>query len=115
MKITQLRHFVAVAEDLHFPIAAERLGISRQKLNSSVESVEAEFGAPLINRSTPTTTLTAAGKNFLIEARELIAEDETRNPPQPKKAGGKAKASKGVGRAPAVKGQPMPGRRRQGR
>ena len=38
----------------------------------------------------------------------------TANPPPPK-AGGKAKASKGKGRAPAVKGQPRPGKRRQSR
>lgn len=114
MKIIQLRRFVAVAEELHFPRAAARLGIPLAALYSSIEKLEAEVGHPLVIRG-GTTGLTAAGLLLLPEARERIAAAP---PPRPKPdapSGGKAKASKGKGRAPVVKGQPKPYKKRQGR
>ncbi|TFB54524.1 LysR family transcriptional regulator [Cryobacterium sp. TMT2-17-1] len=114
MDITLLRHFIAVAEELHFPRAAMNLNISTPKLRSSIAKLEANIGVVLIDRTTETTRLTAAGNLFLTDARtELAASDESWKPPLP--AGGKAKAAKGKGRAPEVKGQPRPGKRRQGR
>ncbi|MCM6763009.1 LysR family transcriptional regulator [Rathayibacter sp. ZW T2_19] len=114
MKISQLRHFVAVAEELHFVRAAEKLGISRQKLDSSVAAVELELGRPLFEPGAARTVLTAAGRQRLAQAREELAAlgDE---PGISAPAGGKAKASKGTGRAPVVKGQPKPYKRRQSR
>ncbi|MBF4462108.1 MULTISPECIES: LysR family transcriptional regulator [unclassified Rathayibacter] len=114
MKISQLRHFVAVAEELHFVRAAEKLGISRRKLDSSVEAVEFDLGRPLFEPGASTTTLTAAGRQRLAQARAELAAlgDEPEAAPS---AGGKAKASKGTGRAPIVKGQPKPYKRRQSR
>ncbi|PPH10713.1 LysR family transcriptional regulator [Rathayibacter sp. AY1C1] len=114
MKISQLRHFVAVAEELHFVRAAERLGISRRKLDSSVAAVELDLGKPLFESGAAATTLTAAGRQRLASAREELAAlgDEPEAAP---KSGGKAKASKGTGRAPIVKGQPKPYKRRQSR
>lgn len=114
MKIGQLRHFVAVAEELHFVRAAERLGISRQKLDSSVAAVELDLGKPLFEPGAVATTLTAAGRQRLASAREELAAlgDEPEAAPT---SGGKAKASKGTGRAPVVKGQPKPYKRRQSR
>ncbi|NQX10183.1 LysR family transcriptional regulator [Microbacteriaceae bacterium VKM Ac-2855] len=113
MKISQLRHFVAVAEELHFVRAADALGISRRKLDSSVEAIEAELGAPLFERDAATTTLTRAGRDFLPVARAEIAAAPA---PEvtPGNGGGKAKANKGIGRTPHVKGAPKP-RRRQSR
>ena len=114
MKITQLRRFVAVAEELHFPRAADRLGIPLAALYSSIEKLEEEVGHPLVTRGS-STSLTSAGVLLLPEARDRIAAA----PPPPQKSdapsGGKAKASKGKGRAPAVKGQPKPYKKRQGR
>ncbi|MFB7844795.1 LysR family transcriptional regulator [Microbacterium sp. NPDC056052] len=114
MKITQLRRFVAVAEELHFPRAADRLGIPLAALYSSIEKLEEEVGHPLVTRGS-STSLTSAGLLLLPEARDRIAA----LPPPPRKSdapsGGKAKASKGKGRAPAVKGQPKPYKKRQGR
>ncbi|MFF2277301.1 LysR family transcriptional regulator [Agromyces sp. NPDC058126] len=114
MKIADLRRFIAVAEELHFPRAAEQLGIPLASLYTSIEKLEAEIGQPLFTRQAP-TQLTPVGKAFLPEAEERIAAAP---PPAEKpqaKAGGKAKASKGKGRAPIVKGQPKPYKKRQGR
>jgi hypothetical protein len=115
VKITQLVRFVAVAEELHFPRAAEALHIPLASLYSSIEKLEAEVGHPLFAREHGRTRLTTAGSLFLIEAKERLAAapPPARNPVAP--AGGKAKASKGKGRAPAVKGQPKPFKKRQGR
>lgn len=115
MKISLLRRFVAVAEHLHFPRAAESLGIPLASLYTSIEKLEAEVGHPLFSRDDGPTRLTKAGVLLLPEARAQIAQapPPSKNPPAP--AGGKAKASKGKGRTPAVKGQPKPYKKRQGR
>jgi DNA-binding transcriptional LysR family regulator len=115
MKIALLRRFVVVAEELHFPRAAEALGIPLASLYTSIDKLEAEVGHPLFRREGD-TRLTKAGELLLIEAKERIAAapaQAERKPVAP--AGGKAKASKGKGRAPVVKGQPKPYKKRQGR
>jgi hypothetical protein len=114
VNITLLRRFVAVAEELHFPRAAETLDIPLASLYSSIEKLEIEVGQPLFTRHGE-TRLTKAGTLFLDEARKEIAAAP---PPAEKpvaKEGGKAKASKGKGRAPIVKGKPKPYKKRQGR
>ena len=115
MKISHLRHFVAAAEELHFVRAAERLGISRQKLDSSIAAVEAEYGKSLFDRTATPTRLTKAGEAALADAHVELAKPSTPAAPPPRPAGGKAKASKGRGRAPVVKGEPKPFKKRQGR
>lgn len=114
MNTTQLLRFVAVAEELHFPRAAQSLRIPLASLYSSIEKLETEVGHPLFTMEHGRTRLTHAGVLLLAEAREQLAAA-----PPPEKpvvpAGGKAKASKGKGRAPAVKGQPKPFKKRQGR
>ena len=114
MNITQLRRFVAVAEELHFPRAAGRLGISLTALYSSIDKLEEEVGHPLVTRGGD-TRLTKAGILLLAEAREQIAAAPPAPPKSTSPSGGKAKASKGKGRAPVVKGQPKPYKKRQGR
>ncbi|QLD10761.1 LysR family transcriptional regulator [Microbacterium oleivorans] len=114
MKIRDLAHFVAAAEALHFPRAAEKLGISLPVLYSSIERLEDEVGHPLFVKDGARPRLTPAGALLLDDAREAVAAA----PPAPKQkstGGGKAKASKGSGRAPIVKGQPKPYKKRQGR
>ena len=115
MKITHLRHFVAVAEELHFVRAATTLGISRVRLDSSIRSLEAQIGAELFDARQETTTLTSAGKELLEHARIELAEFDDRPPPPTAPAGGKARASKGKGRSPVVKGEPRPYKNRQTR
>ncbi|WP_435743631.1 LysR family transcriptional regulator [Microbacterium sp. PMB16] len=114
MKISLLRRFIVVAEELHFPRAAASLGIPLASLYTSIEKLEAEVGHPLFNPGEP-TRLTKVGELLLEEARVEVAAAPApvKNAPAPR--GGKAKASKGKGRAPAVKGQPKPYKKRQGR
>ncbi len=102
-----------VAEELHFPRAAERLGISLAALYSSIEKLEEEVGHPVITRG-KNTTVTRAGGLLLLEARERLAAAPEPSA-QKKTGGGKAKANKGKGRAPVVKGEPKPYKKRQGR
>ena len=70
--VTQLQHFVAVGEELHFARAAKALGISRQALSASVRALEAERGVELFDRSAESTTLSAAGRQLLLDAAPLI-------------------------------------------
>lgn len=114
MNITHLRRFVAVSEELHFPRAAEALGIPLASLYSSIEKLEEEVGHPLLTRGS-NTRLTPAGALLLEEARARIAAAPAPAAEPRPSGGGKAKASKGKGRAPIVKGQPKPYKKRQGR
>lgn len=114
VKISLLRRFIAVAEELHFPRAAEKLGIPLASLYTSIDKLEDEVGDSLFHRDDP-TRLTKVGELLVAEARAQVAAAPApvKNTPAPR--GGKAKASKGKGRAPAVKGQPKPYKKRQGR
>ncbi|WKK71547.1 LysR family transcriptional regulator [Rathayibacter oskolensis] len=114
MKISQLRHFVVVAEELHFVRAAEKLGISRKKLDSSVEAVELDDGRVLFEPGAAATTLTAAGRQRLASAREELAAlgAEEAAPP---KSGGQGQGLQGhrprpdrQGPAEAVQAPPVP-------
>jgi molybdenum-dependent DNA-binding transcriptional regulator ModE len=115
VKIPQLRRFVAVAEELHFPRAAQALGIPLASLYTSIDRLEEEVGHPLFIRDQGPTRLTKTGELLLVDARREIAAAPPVAEKKPAPAGGKAKASKGKGRAPAVKGQPKPYKKRQGR
>jgi len=115
VNITLLVRFVAVAEELHFPRAASKLGIPLASLYSSISKLEDEVGSPLVTRDASGTRLTKAGVLFLETARDEIAAAPAPAEKPAVPAGGKAKASKGKGRAPAVKGQPKPYKKRQGR
>ncbi|WP_337006335.1 MULTISPECIES: LysR family transcriptional regulator [unclassified Microbacterium] len=114
MKISLLRRFVVLADERHFPRAAEKLGIPLASLYTSIDKLEAEVGHPLVHRDGP-TRLTRVGELFLVEAQAEVATAPEPVKSAPAPAGGKAKASKGKGRAPAVKGQPKPYKKRQGR
>ncbi|GAA1001922.1 hypothetical protein GCM10009563_32290 [Subtercola frigoramans] len=109
------RHFVAAAEQLHFAHAARSEGVSRATLVASIKELEAELGYPLFDYTAPTTTLTAAGKALLEKAQVERAKSAANAAATVAPPGGKAKASKGKGRTPAVKGAPRVGKRRQSR
>jgi len=114
VKIALLRRFVVLAEELHFPRAAEKLGIPLASLHTSIDKLEEEVGHPVIHRESP-TRLTKIGELLLVEAQQTVAAAPAPAPKQQGPGGGKAKASKGKGRAPIVKGQPKPYKKRQGR
>lgn len=116
VKIIDLRRFVALVDHgLHFPRAAEELGIPLAALYTSIEKLDDETGHPLISKQGAGFQLTPAGALLLDEARRRIADAPASAPAPKVAAGGKAKASKGKGRAPIVKGQPKPYKKRQGR
>lgn len=115
MDISLLRHYVTVADKLDLAAAATELGVSHATLSGSLNQVEALVGAHLVNRATNTMSLTEAGALFLVTAHDEIAAYEAANKPVVPKAGGKAKANKGKGRAPRVKGEPLPYKKRQSR
>lgn len=67
-----LRYFVAVAEELNFTRAAQRLGIASPALSRAISGLEAELGVRLLERTTRSVTLTEAGTTLLTEARAAL-------------------------------------------
>lgn len=73
MDIRSLACFVAVAEDLHFRRAAERLNITQPALSQRIRTLEHEVGARLLERDRRRVVLTPAGAAFLEPARAAVA------------------------------------------
>jgi DNA-binding transcriptional LysR family regulator len=76
MDFRHLRAFVAVAEELHFTRAAERLHISQPPLSRHIRQLEQEVGVALFERTRPRVVLTAAGHRLLRQAQELVAKGD---------------------------------------
>lgn len=73
MELRHLRYFLAVAEELNFRRAGDRLHISHPALSKQIRDLEHSLGAALLERNTVSVRLTPAGRLFMREAEEILA------------------------------------------
>src|SRR5215467_3766543 len=76
MELRHLRYFIAVAEELNFSRAAERLNVSQPPLSRQIRDLESELKVQLLDRNRQEVKLTRVGRGLLARARELMRDAE---------------------------------------
>jgi DNA-binding transcriptional LysR family regulator len=76
MELRHLRTFTAVAEELHFRRAAERLHVAQPAVSEQIRNLERELGVQLLERTKRSVALTPAGATLLEDARRLLRMSE---------------------------------------
>ncbi|MDL5352682.1 LysR family transcriptional regulator [Microbacterium sp. zg-YB36] len=99
--LTRLRYFVAVAEELHFARAAERLRISPSPLSRQIKLLESQFGAELFERNYHEVRLTALGRTLLPHARAMLEAVEAFRSAAAKATDERLEGTEGTVAAPA--------------
>ena len=74
MELRHLRYFVAVAEELNFTRAAQKLRLAQPSLTRQIHNLEEELGVRLLNRTKNQVSLTEEGRSFLIDAKRLVTQ-----------------------------------------
>jgi len=93
----RLEYFIAVAEELNFTRAAQRLHVTQSTLSAGIKALEADLKAELLTRSTRSVRLTEAGSAFLPEARTAIESlDRARAAVEPLTSGLRGSLTVGV-------------------
>jgi DNA-binding transcriptional LysR family regulator len=75
-ELGNVKCFIALAEELHFGRAAERLNMTQPTLSQRIRRIEADLGTPLFARSTRSVELSPSGEAFLPLAREILVKFE---------------------------------------